>query len=92
MTPQGMREGTATPAKHKNFFADYETGLPLMALPLLFVGLYLARMIFGQLPDRNPFAVSDLLRRSLMVMICSFILSPACLIFYVWALRIGLIG
>jgi hypothetical protein len=96
LTPEGMRydkpASESAPAKQKNWFAKYELNLPLTALPLMFLGFYLARMIFSRLPDRNPFRVSDLMRRSLLVMVCSFILSPAFLMLYVWSLRIGLIG
>ncbi len=86
---------TPTPLKEKNwreYFTEYEPLTPLFILPFLVFGLYLSSMIFTSLPDHNPFDLSDLMRRSFLAMICSFALSPAILILYLWALRIGLIG
>ncbi len=84
-----------TPKPEKDWrkkIGDYEVGHPMMALPALIFGLWLASIAFGTLPARNPLGLSDLTRRCLLAMICSFVLSPAILILYIWALRIGLIG
>ena len=65
---------------------DYEIGTPMLALPALIFGLWLASIAFGTLPARNPLGLSDLTRRSLLVTICSFVISPALLLLYLWAL------
>jgi hypothetical protein len=81
------------PVKKKNWFVKYELRLPLLAVPLIIVGMNFGLMaIRGQFPERNSFHVDDSIRRSLLVMVCSFILSPGLLILYIWALRVGLIG
>jgi len=71
---------------------DYEIGSPMLALPALIFGLWLASIAFGTLPARNPLGLSDLTRRSILAMTCSFVISPALLILYIWALRMGFIG
>jgi hypothetical protein len=82
----------AAPVKRKNWFTEYELRYPLMVLPLFIVGFSLVRLLFGSLPERNPFSVSDSMRRSLLAMVCLLLLSPAFLILYLWSLRVGLIG
>jgi len=84
-----------TPKPEKDWrkkLGDYEIGSPMLALPFLLFGLWLASVAFGTLPARNPFGLSDLLRRSILLMVCSFVISPALLLLYLWALRIGWIG
>lgn len=82
------------PVKEKHWFVKYEVQLLLYALPLIIIGLHLTSMAIGsgRLPERNPLGLSDSMRRSLLLMVCSFILSPAMLLTYIWALRVGLIG
>jgi len=84
-----------TPKPEKDWrknVGDYEIGSPMLALPALIFGLWLASIAFGTLPARKPLGLSDLTRCSLLVMICSFVISPALLLLYLWALRIGWIG
>ncbi len=86
---------TPTPKPEKDWrkkIRDYEISSPMLAVPVLIFGLYLAFITVGTLPARNPFGLSDLLRRSVLAMACSFLISPALLLLYLWALRIGLIG
>jgi hypothetical protein len=71
----------------------YEVQLLLVAIPLVFLGVSFLLTVIGRrpLPERNPFHLHDSLRRSVLAMVCSFILSPGLLILYIWALRVGLI-
>ncbi|MCY7347812.1 MAG: hypothetical protein LH614_16560 [Pyrinomonadaceae bacterium] len=86
---------TPTPKPKKDWrkkIGDYEIGAPMLAVPALIFGLYLAFVTVGTLPARNPLGLSGLMRRSILAMACSFLISPALLLLYLWALRMGLIG
>lgn len=85
---------TQPPVKEKNWFLKYEVQLLVFALPLAIVGFRLVWMaiVSGELPDRNPLGLSDSMRRSLLAMVSLFILSPAFLLAYIWALRVGVIA
>ena len=95
MNGKGTPTSTPTPIPDRDWrkkVGDYEIGTPMLALPALIFGLWLAYIVFGTSPARNPLGSSDLTRRSFLIMICSFVISPALLLLYLWALRIGWIG
>jgi hypothetical protein len=80
--------------KKRSWYVKYEVRILLMAVPLAIFGLSFVPMAIGVRPPpaRNPLNLDDSMRRSVLFMICSFLLSPACFLLYIWALRVGLIG
>ena len=73
---------------------NYETGYLIAVIPLLAISWQLISLTLGfKEPKQKPYLKMNWkLRKSLLAMIPSFILSPALLILYIWALRVGLIG
>jgi len=80
--------------KKRSWYVRYEIRILILAVPFGLIGLSFVPMVIGvrSLPARNTLNLDDAMRRSLLFMICLFILSPASLLLYIWALRVGLIG
>ncbi|HRH42914.1 MAG TPA: hypothetical protein PKY82_14895 [Pyrinomonadaceae bacterium] len=86
-----------TPTPQKSLLKQmeyYETGYLIMVAPLLVFGLQMAGLTLGfyQPKLKTYLKIPMKLRKSLFAMLTSFTLTPAILILYIWALRVGLIG
>jgi hypothetical protein len=73
------------------FLTDYEPVLIFWIIVLLFIGFSLIKFSFTSLPKNNPLNMSDLTRRSLVLMCASFFLSPGLLLLYIWKIKVGIL-
>ncbi len=88
-------ENTQIPEKKESrvekFLAEYEPFYIFWIIVLLFIGFSLIKFSFISMPKNNPLNMSDLTRRSLVLMCATFFLSPGFLLLYIWTIKVGVL-
>ncbi len=85
-----MRAVNARSRTWSEWFDDYNIELLVSAvLPLGIFGFYLMRLtLFGRLPKRNPFALTDFEKRSILFLPSAIVFSAFGFFHFVWILTI----